>query len=249
MIREYYRPSTLEEAIGLLRREDVLTLPLAGGTSLKHRDNDIEVVDLQALSLTGIQMQGQNLRLGAMVTLHQLSLIPDIPADLKKAVNRQDTYNLRQMATVGGCLAAADGYSPLAVAMLAVDAQLTLQPAALQLSYGEFLARRQELLPRHLITEISIPLKIEFSFEMVSRTPADFPLVCAALARWNSGRFRLALGGWGKAPVLVMDGVGGEGIEVAARSAFTQAEDEWASAEYRADVAAKLAKRCQMKIG
>jgi hypothetical protein len=41
-----------------------------------------------------------------------------------------------------------------------------------------------------------------------------------------------------------MDGTQSEGIEAAARNTFHEASDEWASAEYRMDVAATLAKRC-----
>jgi CO/xanthine dehydrogenase FAD-binding subunit len=41
-----------------------------------------------------------------------------------------------------------------------------------------------------------------------------------------------------------MDGTESEGIETAARNTFHEATDEWASAEYRMDVAATLAKRC-----
>ena len=78
----------------------------------------------------------------------------------------------------------------------------------------------------------------------MSRTPADKPIVCAALAQWNSGRTRLALGGIGKNPSLAMDGTEANGAEAAARNAFHEAADEYASAEYRMDVAATLAKRC-----
>jgi CO/xanthine dehydrogenase FAD-binding subunit len=45
-----------------------------------------------------------------------------------------------------------------------------------------------------------------------------------------------------------MDGTGPEGVESAARNAFHEANDNWASAEYRMDVAATLAKRCIEKI-
>jgi CO/xanthine dehydrogenase FAD-binding subunit len=54
----------------------------------------------------------------------------------------------------------------------------------------------------------------------------------------------LAVGGYGKAPRLAMDGTESEGMEAAARSAFHEAKDEWASAEYRMEIAATLAKRC-----
>jgi CO/xanthine dehydrogenase FAD-binding subunit len=99
-----------------------------------------------------------------------------------------------------------------------------------------------------LITSIEIPLNVKLAFETVARTPADKPIVCAALALWPSGRTRLALGGFGKAPLLAMDGTEPEGFETAARNAFHEATDEWASAEYRMDVAATLAKRCIAKL-
>ena len=40
-----------------------------------------------------------------------------------------------------------------------------------------------------------------------------------------------------------MDGTESDGIQEAAANAYHEAEDEWASAEYRMDVAAVLAKR------
>jgi CO/xanthine dehydrogenase FAD-binding subunit len=44
--------------------------------------------------------------------------------------------------------------------------------------------------------------------------------------------------------MLAMDGTEAEGLEAAARNAYHEANDEYASAEYRMDVAATLAKRC-----
>jgi CO/xanthine dehydrogenase FAD-binding subunit len=113
---------------------------------------------------------------------------------------------------------------------------------------GEFLPLRPGNLGSKLITQIEIPFNAKLAFESVARTPADKPIVCAALAQWPSGRTRLALGGYGKVPLLAMDGTESEGIEAAARNAFHEATDEWASAEYRMDVAATLAKRCSEKI-
>jgi len=72
----------------------------------------------------------------------------------------------------------------------------------------------------------------------------DQPIVCTALARWPSGRTRLALGGTGATPILAMDGPESEGVQTAAQSAYAQAGDEWASAEYRRDIAGVLAQRC-----
>jgi CO/xanthine dehydrogenase FAD-binding subunit len=57
------------------------------------------------------------------------------------------------------------------------------------------------------------------------------------------------LGGYGKSPLLAMDGTEAEGIETAARNAFHEATDDYGSAEYRMDVAATLAKRCLASLG
>jgi CO/xanthine dehydrogenase FAD-binding subunit len=132
--------------------------------------------------------------------------------------------------------------------LLALDAKLeqtTLDDSKIESrtsNIGNFLPLRN--LQGALITSLTIPLNAKFAFEYVSRTPADKPIVCAALAQWNSGRTRLALGGYGKSPMLAMDGTEAEGMETAARNTFHEASDEWASAEYRTEIAATLVKRC-----
>jgi len=98
--------------------------------------------------------------------------------------------------------------------------------------------------PGRLITKIAIPLNVRLAFETVARTPTDKPIVCTALAQWPSGRTRLTLGGWGKAPALAMDGSRPDDLVAAARNAFSEAGDEWATKEYRIEIAAVLAKRC-----
>jgi len=47
---------------------------------------------------------------------------------------------------------------------------------------------------------------------------------------------------------LAMDGTEAAGIEPAARSAFQDAGDEWASAEYRSEAAAILAVRAGRRL-
>ena len=245
MITAYHRPKTLDEALALLSQPN--TFPLGGGTLLSKPQSDpIEVVDLQSLSLDSIKKSGNNLEIGAMVTLQQLLENEHCPAALKSALKLEAPLNLRNAATVAGTLVSCDGRSTFATVMLALDAkieQTTLHNSKTESrvsNIGEFLPLR----PRGLITSISIPLNVKLAFDYVSRTPADKPIVCAALVQWNSGRTRLALGGYGKSPMLAMDGTEPEGLETAARNAFHEATDEWASAEYRMDVAATLAKRC-----
>jgi CO/xanthine dehydrogenase FAD-binding subunit len=94
-----------------------------------------------------------------------------------------------------------------------------------------------------LITGITIPAHIELAYKYVSRTPADLPIVCVAVAQWPSGRTRVVLGGYGNFPLLAMDGPEPDGAENAARAAYHEASDAWARAEYRSDVAATLTRR------
>jgi CO/xanthine dehydrogenase FAD-binding subunit len=250
MITDYYRPETLPEALELLKEPD--TLPLGGGTLLSTlKSASVKVVDLQALGLNTLQKKGNNLEIGATVTLQQLLESEHTPDALKEAIKLETPLNIRNTATVAGTLIAADGRSTFTVAMLALDAKLTVDGRRSTVDrLGEFLPLRPDNLSGSLITSIAIPLNSKLAFESVARTPADKPIICAALASWPSGRTRLTLGGYGAAPLLAMDGnmprrgTESDGLEDAARNAFHEATDEWASAEYRMDVAATLAKRC-----
>lgn len=248
MITEYQRPQTLEETLKLLSAPN--TRPLGGGTVLSHPgDESFAVVDLQSLGLDKLHKSGNNLEIGATVTLQTLLESPHTPAALKTAIQLEAPLNLRNMGTVAGTVVTCDGRSPFAAVMLALDAKLTVVSGeSTMVSLGDFLPLRQDILQGKLITKIEIPLQTNLAFETVARSPADKPIVCAALAQWPSGRTRLVIGGWGKSPSVAMDGNEASGVQTAAHNAAHDATDEWASAEYRMDIAAVLAKRCLAKI-
>ena len=246
MITQYHRPKTLTEALTLIAQPK--TYPLGGGITLNQfNDDDYAVVDLQALELDTIQSKGNMLEIGATATLEALLNSTDTPEALKKAIQHEASLNTRNVATVAGTLVASDGRSPFATMMMALDAKITLRDTnnkeeSIQL--GDLLPLREETLNKKLITQISISTNAKSAYEYVARTKADKPIVCAALTQWSAGRTRLVLGGWGESPSLAMDGKGTDGIETAAKNAAHDAIDAWASAEYRQDVAATLAKRC-----
>jgi len=255
MITAYHRPKTLDEALALLAQPN--TLPLGGGTLLSHTSTTLstggtadstEAIDLQLLGLDSLRVNGNSLELGATLTLQSLLESEHCPEALKRALKLEAPLNIRNSATVAGTLVSCDGRSTFATMLLALDAKLSVsseQSSVVSdqssvISLGEFLPLR----PRGLITSITIPINTKLSFEYVSRTPADKPIVCVALAQWNSGRTRLAVGGYGKSPMLAMDGTASDDVATAARNAFHEATDEYGSAEYRMDVASTLAKRC-----
>ena len=258
MITMYHRPKTLDEALKLLTRPG--TVPLGGGTLLTQGMADsIQVVDLQLLGLDSLAKSGNELQLGATLTLQSLLESEHCPGALKSALKLEAPLNIRNSATVAGSLVACDGRSTFVSVLLAMDGkieQAILDNSKIEYrttNIGDFLPLRSS----SLITKIILPLNVKLAFEYVSRTPADKPIVCVAVAGWGSGRMRMAVGGYGKSPMLAMDGnlasptgrgIEGEGLVAAARNAFHEATDEFASAEYRMDVAATLAKRCLEKL-
>ena len=265
MIIEYHRPDNLPEALSLLARLQPLTVPLGGGSALNRPDSQpLAVVDLQALGLGGYRLAGQALELGATLTLDGLlaaasqksGQAPPDPLSLQpaliQALRLEATYNLRQVATIAGTLVAADGRSPWTVALLALDAQLSLyRPGSAepeQLSLGDFLPLRRGELRSALVVQVSLPLNALLAYEYVARTPADWPLVCAGVARWPSGRTRVSLGGFGEAPLLAMDGPSPDGAGLVAADAYSQAGDAWATAEYRREMAALLTTRALQRL-
>ena len=259
MITAYHRPKTLDEALTLLAQPN--RTPLGGGTVLSKLTTDsVEAVDLQAIGLSTVNKSGNSLEIGATVKLQQLLESEACPEAMKAALKLEAPLNLRNSASVAGTIVSCDGRSTFVSVLLALDAKLeqkrseNSKTASRVTNIGDFLPLRD--LQGWLVTTITIPLNTKLAFDYVSRTPADKPIICVALAQWNSGRTRLVLGGYGKSPLLAMDGTEAEGIDAstidnilrsaqaAARNAFHEASDEYGSAEYRMDVAATLAKRC-----
>jgi CO/xanthine dehydrogenase FAD-binding subunit len=245
MITAYLRPQTLDEALTLLTQPD--TVPLGGGTLLSHGSPDpVRAVDLQLLGLDSVDKNGNNLEIGATAALQSLLESDHCPEAMRLAMKLEAPLNIRNAATAAGTLVACDGRSTFVTVLLATDAKVEQaffdhSKAEYRVSnLGDFLPLR----PRGLITKISMPLNVKLAFETVARTPSDKPIVCVAVAGWGSGRMRMAVGGYGKSPMLAMDGTSSDDLVTAAKNAFHEAEDDWGSAEYRMDVAATLAKRC-----
>jgi probable selenate reductase FAD-binding subunit len=250
MIVEYHRPKTIEEAVRLLGRDEPKTVPMGGGTVLNAvKEKDFAVVDLQDLNLDQIETVGNQIKFGAAVTLESLIRYEGVPDALIKATRLEAGKNIRQAATIAGALIASDGRSPFATVMLALDAELHLLPEEENIRLGDLLPLRRELLKGKLVKDIFMPNNVRIAFEYVARSSADQPIVSASVARWKSGRTRIVLGGYGSQPIMVLDGAGDLQIEEPVRMAFSDAEDEWASAEYRSDIAVVLVKRCLDQIG
>lgn len=252
MIVEYIRATSIEEVLRLIARAEPKTLPLGGGTRLNRASPQrYAVVDLQGLGLDYLEKRGNFLYVGATVTLAKLSEYPGLQPALRSATQRESTVNLRHVGTLAGTIVVADGRSLLTGVLLALDTSLELQSVAngkLKMSLGELLALREQQLSKKLIIALKIPLTVRVELEYISRTLDDKPIVYATAAQWSSGRRRLVLGGFGKSPILVVDGLADEGFVAAACDAYSQAGDQWAGSTYRQDMAGLLTRRVLQRL-
>jgi carbon-monoxide dehydrogenase medium subunit len=266
-LRAYHRPTTLDEAVRLIRPPAVV--PLGGGTVLlPARDPAVEeVVDLSGLGLTYIRAGEDGIRIGATTPLQHLLESPPL-ADLTRGhigpvLRLTASRNLRGQATVGGTVASGGPENPFLVLLLALDAGLTVyQPEASSLSLAAFLEDRDTLLRRGvLITELFIPnprAPYGLGFAHVGRTPRDRPIVCAAAFLHLDGgvcrEVRLALGGVAEHPLRARDAEAflqgrpptPENIQKAASRAAAPLNppgDFRGSSEYRRAMAEVLARR------
>lgn len=245
MIGEYFRPTSLDEALSLLTEEGKYRKPLAGGTTLSQQQStDFAVVDLQGTGLDHIIFTDQGIKLGAMTRLDQILEESNVADEIRRSIKIDAPENIRNMATLGGWLVTSDARSTLTTALLALDAVLTWQPGSSEVRLGDWLPLRKTNTPGILISDVTWTTKAQVVFEYVARSPKDRPILIVAVAKWGSGRTRVALGGFGPAPIIAMDGPDPSGVEVASRDAAFEAGDLWATAEYRREVAASLALRC-----
>jgi len=249
MIGEYFRPESIEEAVALLTDENKNLKPLGGGTTLSRRQaGAFGVVDLQKAPLNRVEKRGQRIMAGAMVRLGDLLDHPDIHPEIKRAIKVDASQNIRNAATLGGWLVSGDGRSVFSTVLLALDTTLTWEPGGERVRMGNWLPLSEQEPPGVLMTEAEWWMRPHLAFEYVARSPKDRPILVVAAAQWGSGRTRIVLGGYGKAPIVAMDGPEDRGADVACRDAYYEADDQWASAVYRREVAPRLALRCLDRI-
>lgn len=241
MTKVYERPENLQQAIELFNNNFE---PIYGYSSMDNIEKAQGLIDLQACGLDSIEASETDLSIGATATLASVLAHPLCPIALQEAILLEEQTNRRNMITLLECAITADGNSPVATVLSAMDARLVAASDSTKIPYSDQLATRG----RGLFVALIIPIDVVTSFQTVKVTPADRPLVSAVLTKWHTGRVRLVLGGIGSMPTLVVDGKGSQGIEKAAASAYMDAGDFKASKEYRSGMAELLTKRCVAEV-
>lgn len=218
-LTEYHRPASLTEALRLLGRTEIRTVPLAGGTSLVGSgDSTVSaVVDLQDLGLRYLETRGSGLHIGAMTTLQQLAIESesrDFNRRFLARAARATAHRIhRNMATIGGTVAVCDPNDDLLLSLLALNAQVVLQvstEATRRIRLEEFITNPRAHIARGLITEIVVSRPVGYvggGLARVGRTPRDRPIVnAAALIQSDDAatvkQARVAIGGVGPIPFV-----------------------------------------------
>lgn len=236
-IRDYHRPATVEAALALLARSGAArSVPLGGGTVVvaDRSSGPIEVVDLQALGLEGIEAGDGLVRIGATTRLHDVATSDLVPRLLRDAARREAPSTIRNAATVGGTVAAADPDSGLLAALLVLEAEveITASSGVTTMQASELVVDRSAL-SGALITAVSCAEGGVTSWAATGRTPADTPIV-AAYGRSVGEVTLVALTGVAATPVLVDPG---------RLDALDPPGDFRGSAEYRMELARVLTSR------
>ena len=214
-VRTYHLPRSLPEALDLVDRHGPTLLVMAGGTVAMPLINEgislpEVVMGLRRAGLDGLTRAGDSLRIGATTTLTQLADQDDVPL-LREAARRTASWAVRNMGTVGGNLFTPPPGGDVAVALLALDATVTLAS-----SWGERVVALADfftgfmttgLAADELLVSIEVPIRDDpAAFIKFGRKHANTPAVVAVAARiaWDRGRVsdaRIALGAAGPHPV------------------------------------------------
>jgi CO/xanthine dehydrogenase FAD-binding subunit len=242
LIKEYFRPESIEDAIRLLQSKETKTVPLAGGTVLSHYQRDsISVVDLQKLNLNYLLNNVDSYEIGATTTLSQIEENIQFP-ELVEVIRLQAGKNKRNSSTIGGLISMADGRSPLVSALLALNPKMIWEPGDLSVSLEDWLTKRSDWKDAVLIKKLVLP-KAQFLFESVARSPKDLPILCIAISKDHLEKMRIVIGGFGDAPILAFSGNDLRGIENKIDKTLAGSADKWASSEYRQKAAKALVMR------
>jgi len=191
----YYRPTTLKEALHLLSElEDAKVL--AGGTDLLidlriRRYRPKNIIDISRLKeLKYIIDEGDKVRIGSLTTLQELIESPIIRSKaplLAEAAYNMSSWQIRNIATIGGNLCNASPAADTAPPLMIYEAKLKLisidGERAVPITKFFKGPRKTELRSNEILAEIEIPYvkDVGSSFIKLGRRDA-FTLSIVAVA-------------------------------------------------------------------
>ena len=272
-IERFYRPTTLREALLLLRKVGKHGRIVAGATDIVTQADRSSrfLIDVNHLGLSYIRGNNRGCLIGATTTMagieHSPVMLAFAGGILAKAASTCGSIQNRNMATVGGNLANASPAADTAVVLLALDAQVRVANSrrSRKIALTEFYSGpHRTTLNGELLEEIVIPAlpgggRLGWSFQKLGRTETDISLVNAAVglqidARGRIKWARIALGAVGPTPLrarnaedLLLGNTFNDDLLARAGEAVMREVspigDGRASADYRREMSGVLARR------
>jgi carbon-monoxide dehydrogenase medium subunit len=243
---DYFRASSLQEALTCLHAHGANAQLLAGGQSLLAMMNlrmasPQMLIDISRIpGLSKIERHGSVLRIGALATHRQLldsaEVATCVPL-LAQAVPYVAHLAIRNAGTIGGSLALADPaaeYPSVALALQATLIATSLRGERRIAAADYFQGLYQTALAEdEILTAVEFPIATpdqRFSFQELARRRGDYAMVGVACAiTWAGGRVsdaRIAFLAMGDGPVLAshaMKALVGTSLDAAAIQASQQA--------------------------
>ena len=180
-----YLPKNLSEALKILNNSKEKVLPLAGGTTiLLNPTENTSCIELDGLNLDYIKSDKNNLSVGAMTTIGQLSVWPHAAKYWNGlirecAVTIASTPN-RNMITAGGNIVGLRPWSALAGVLLLLDGKIITAKGKNYPAKEFFSKLPKTILGKDIVTEIKIPLDnkdLIGKWKKFSLTSTDYPIL------------------------------------------------------------------------
>lgn len=174
-IKEYVKPTTLEEAYEFGRLEN--TLYVSGGLMIASlKSSRLErLVDLKSLGMEEIEdgeriKIGANVKLSAFMTNHLLLNLNH--GFFKEVMKKVGSTQIRNMATVGGSVAFRLGWSDVITALLVSEATIEFYNGQLnEIPLERYIKEKRE---KEIVTAVYIPKNDRFmAFEKFSKSTFD----------------------------------------------------------------------------
>jgi len=265
----YARAENVRHALELLAESAGHGRILAGGQSLVAAMNmrlsvgDL-LVDISRIGdLSGVTVEGDALRIGALTRHAQLGSDPEVRVHvplLTTAVAHIAHAAIRNRGTIGGALAHADPAAEFPACALALGTTIHVEgpDAARSIAAEDFFEDifTTALTEDEILTSITVPVaepgEVQI-LEEVARRAGDYALVGLCLVRRATGH-RIALFSVGPKPILAtgaMQALDAGDLEAAVASLAAEMDppsDTQASAAYRRHLAGVLLRRAVVRL-
>jgi aerobic carbon-monoxide dehydrogenase medium subunit len=254
---EFHRPTSIPEAVALLRGRDGAKF-LAGGQSLLpvlklELAEPSDLVSLAGLGeLRDVRVDGDRLAIGALVTHDEVARSPEVTQRIPALAALASTIGdaqVRNRGTLGGSVAHGDPAADYPAAVVGLDATVvtdrrTIAADAFFTGLFETALERDEL-----ITAVQFPIPKRAAYAKFAHRASKYALVGVMVAQ-TAGGVRVAVTGAGPTVFRVpaMEAALGARLDPGALDGITVSADDLnsdgeASAEYRAHLIGVMARR------